>query len=423
MNVDSEIRAVRTLSDGRLAVVANDGLVLLVASDSMVPAQREVYTIGVLNTEAYVDDLAVTVSKFNATVEGFQFVVKGYREVTKLNLALLSGEVDVIATADRFALKNYIKQDLLVPLEEVVPELFEEGVLIENIVDATREDGTCYYLPREFAIEGRVLECRLAEGELPFETRQEYYDFIRGNDSHYLKSVERKFLFSHMASTLDEWIDWEANTCHFDDGSFEATLVFCNEGAPSLEIALMSEYSEPLPWYPKPAYSGSFSMSNLIFDPWFADVESAKEYVAGLENGDPKVLPETNEDGWAWVAHHLPSAVHEGFAIGTNRYFAVVDKAESREAAGAFLRWHFLEDVVGEIAPDYPGLDYNDYNIKQVDRFSINQAECERFVGRNLAWDGSNKEARLALEQRKYEDTWKIIKQADHLQYFDNAIF
>ena len=55
--------------------------------------------------------------------------------------------------------------------------------------------------------------------------------------------------------------------------------------------------------------------------------------------------------------------------------------------------------------------------------FSINQAECERYVSRNLAWDGEDKETRLPVEQRWYEDTWKIIRQADHLQFWRNAVF
>ncbi|MBE6998980.1 MAG: hypothetical protein E7428_02205 [Ruminococcaceae bacterium] len=419
VNGMSDVRSVRSLSDGRILMVVNGELIELTASETSVPAERNVYVLGVMDG-GYFDDISLLAAKFNSQGGEYQFVAKEYKDITRLNLALLSGEVDVIVTADQFALKNYVKQDLLAPLEEVVPEFFEEGVLIENIVDVTREDGTCYYLPREFAIWGRVMEYRLLEKGEPFETLDAYYDFIRENDPRFLRSIQKRQLFTHMTSALDEWIDWENNNCHFDDGSFEATLEFCNEAAPSYET---TENSYPTPGSLTPTYSGLLYLDNLIYDPYFTRIESAKEYVAGLENGDPEVLPETNEGGWAWVAHPLPSAVYDGFAIDAERYFAVVDKEESREAAGAFLRWHFLEDVVGEIAPDDPGLDYNDYNIKQVDRFSINQAECERYVGRNLAWDGSNKEVRLALEQRKYEDTWNIIKQADHLQHFDNAIF
>ncbi|MBR4865968.1 MAG: hypothetical protein IKU11_04735, partial [Clostridia bacterium] len=133
VNGMSDVRAIRSLSDGRLLVVADGGLIALSESESSVPAQRKVYTLAVMNG-GYAPDLSLTAAKFNALGKDCQFVVKEYKDVTKLNLALLSGEVDVIVTADQFSLRNYIKQDLLVPLEDLIPELFEEGVLLENVV-------------------------------------------------------------------------------------------------------------------------------------------------------------------------------------------------------------------------------------------------------------------------------------------------
>ncbi|MBQ2749898.1 MAG: hypothetical protein IJF34_08960 [Clostridia bacterium] len=411
VNGMSDVRSVRSLSDGRILMVVNGELIELTASATSVPAERNVYVLGVMDG-GYFDDISLLAAKFNSQGGEYQFVAKEYKDVTKLNLALLSGEVDVIVTADQFALKNYVKQDLLAPLEEVVPGFFEEGVLIENIVDATRINGTCYYLPREFQVYGRVMEYRLLEKGQPFETPQAYYDFIRENDPRFLESTEKKLLLNSMAPTVDEWINWESGTCHFDNGSFEAMLEFCNDAT----IFGKASASQP-------TYSGSFQMTELIYGSYFADIETAKEYVAGLPNGDPDTLPDTDQDGWAWVAHPLPSSVYDGFEICTERFYAVVDKEESREAAGEFLRWHFLENVVGEIAPDDPADDYEDFVLKGVYKYSINQAECERYVGRNLAWDGEDKETRLPLEQRRYEDTWQIIRQADHFQNYQNVIF
>jgi len=418
VNDMSDVRTIRSLSDGRLLVVADGGLIALSESESSVPAERKVYTLAVMNG-GYVPDLSLIVAKFNALGKDCIFVVKEYKDVTKLNLALLSGEVDVIVTADQFALRNYIKQDLLVPLEELIPELFEEGVLLENIVNASRINGICYYLPREFQIQGRLMEYRLLEDGIPFETPQEYYDFVLENDPRYLKSIEKKGLITHLAPTVDEWVDWENNRCHFDDGSFEALLEFCNEAA---TFQTMINH-DPSISCDEPSYSGGLWVQNLMYYTNFAVAESAKEYVESLPNGDPDTLPDTNQEAWAWVAHPLPSRVYDGFEISIERFFAVVDKEESREAAGEFLRWHFLENVVGEIAPDDPEEDYEDFVLKGVYEYSINQAECERYVGRNLSWDGEDKETRLPLEQRRYEDTWQIIRQADHFQNYQNVIF
>ena len=64
-----------------------------------------------------------------------------------------------------------------------------------------------------------------------------------------------------------------------------------------------------------------------------------------------------------------------------------------------------------------------DFDLKGMYRFSINLAETERYVGRNLTWDGEDKETRLPVEQRWYQDTWKMIRQADHLAYYRNAVY
>ncbi len=78
---------------------------------------------------------------------------------------------------------------------------------------------------------------------------------------------------------------------------------------------------------------------------------------------------------------------------------------------------------MGEIPPDQTdGFNEVLYQIGYHD-LSINRAECERYIGRNLALEGEDNEERLVVEQRRYEDTWKIIHSADHLWYFRNAVF
>ncbi|MBQ2748711.1 MAG: hypothetical protein IJF34_02900 [Clostridia bacterium] len=417
----SQVRAVRTITDGRVLVVANGGLTVLTESDSVTPEERHVYTIGVIDTgylDRASDDVDAAATKFNSRSTNNKFVVKRYKDVTKLNLAVLTGEVDILAIDDHFALNNYVKQGFLASLEEIVPEFFEEGVLIENIVDATRVDGKCYYLPREFELYGITIESRLLEDGQTFETPQEYFDFIREKDPNYLKLFEKKTMLTYFAPGLDEWIDWETNTCHFDDGTFEATLEFCNEGIENWEGQNVLTYTNRR-WFSgyrsHPLYPS--------FEGLFTDAKEAKEYLANHPAANPEKLPVSESDIWARVMMPLPSRVHDGYEIYVDHYYAVADKEESREAAGEFMKWFFLENVVWEIAPDDPEDDYPDCVSKGISHFSINQAECERYVSRNLAWDGQDKETRLPVEQRRYEDTWKAIRQADHLSFWRNAVF
>ncbi|MBR4865775.1 MAG: hypothetical protein IKU11_03740, partial [Clostridia bacterium] len=415
VNGTSMVRAIRPLSDGRILMVANGGLIELVQSDTSVPANQEVYVIGLMKG-GHIDYVSLTAAQFNGAGKGYRFVVKEYKDVTKLNLALLSGEVDIIATADLFSLRNYVKQGLLAPLEEVVPEFFEEGVLIENVVDATRVDGVCYYLPREFDLMGRAIECRLLEEGQTFETPLEYIDFVREKDPGYLEWATKDLILSHIVPNFDEWIDWENNSCHFDDGTFKVTLEFCNKGA-----TFETWNPEALTYTRLEQIMGGIRYP--YFENLFIDVASARAYLSEKAGVNLEKLPESTGEVRAEVIMPFPSSVHDGYEIWAEQYFAVVDKEASREATAEFMKWHFLEDVVGEIAPDDPEADHMDFDLKGMYRFSINLAETERYVGRNLTWDGADKETRLPVEQRWYEDTWKMIRQADHLAYYRNAVY
>ena len=172
-------------------------------------------------------------------------------------------------------------------------------------------------------------------------------------------------------------------------------------------------------------------LTDSIQNNYFTDVKTAKEYQAGL----PEMVPGTEDwpTNYAWVTYPMPSSVHDGYEMFVRHYFAVVDNEVSREAAGDFLRWHFLEDVVEEFPKDY------DYWLR--DGFSINRDETDRFLLRYI--DG---EVELSVDpelpadvqeyildeqrlhnsrcgQEQYEKTWEFIREGDHFQYFRNDIF
>ena len=393
---DSEVLGVRALSNGHILVVANGGVIELTESDGVVPAERNVYTLGLVNYHNYIGYISTVVAKFNGQSEKIQFTVKEYPSVAKMNLALLSGEVDLIVSSDHFLLKNYIKQGILASLEKIVPEFFEEGVLIENVVDATRVDGTCYFLPRHFSVVGRRINRDILEEGQVFETPEQFYDFTLEKTPGTMKSLTKSVHMTHYGTNIDEWIDWETNKAHFDDGSFEALLEYCNHGAPS-EDELDFTSSD----------IASFFLGNLMFENDFADYEGAKVY-----NGE-----------YASVAYPFPSTAHDGYDIESYDYFCVVDREESQEAAREFLMYHFLEDMIGEIPPDDSGMSNEELYEAGYRELPINQAECERVLSRNLALEGEEFEERLVMERRRYEDTWKIIRSADHFWYFRNAVF
>ncbi len=437
VTLSSMVRSVRALSDGRLLVVVDGKLVELTGSDG--PVERiTACTIGVIDYEGILDFLNLSVAKYNDLAENVYFQIKEYEDIVKLNLDILSGEVSMVITPDRFALNNYVKQGLLAPLEEVAPKLFEKDVLIENVVEAARIDGTCYYLPREFTVRGECVTKPdlLKDGNL-FETRQAYCDFISEHDPDYFAARTPGDIFENFAHDLDEWIDWEANTAHFDDGSFAALLEFCSQGSTREEVTeYWSEKSATESQWGRNWKAASFTLTDTVESYRFTQVKEAQDYQKDLPKEDGEGGPET----WVQVDFPMPSVEHEGYEIFAENFFAVVNEEESKEAAGEFLTWFILENVEEE----YPEKNY----AYEASGFPISQKETERYLGRLLNGHVDPEAEVAALDeesakypnvvmsirnaaqihnmqcgQEQYDITWSYIEKADHFGYAENEIY
>ncbi|MBQ2748798.1 MAG: carbohydrate ABC transporter substrate-binding protein [Clostridia bacterium] len=421
VTLSSGLRTVCSLADGRILVTIDGKLIELSPSDGS-EEQEAIYNIGVLdyyNPWGGMDDLNLVIAKYNDQSENGYFRIKEYRDVANLNLALLSGEIAMVITPNQFVLQNQVKQGALASLEDVAPKLFEKDVLIESIVDAARIDGVFYYLPRYFDIRGELITdpSLLKDGKL-FETRQEYYDFITQNDPNYFEQNTPGDIFDTFARDMDEWIDWEANTCHFDDGTFEALLEFASQGATQEEA---DQYES---WLWNQSQFGihwkvsSFTLSDGVENYRFTDLKKALSHQAtaaepNAQNDDPAA--------WAQIDFPMPSRVHDGYEIFAQNFFAVANQEESQEAAGKLLTWLILEDVEEKFPDDQVW-----YWIKM--GFSINKDETERYLGRlrNAFVEESNgldMMHNLKCGEKQYKATWDYIHNADHFRYADNELF
>ena len=346
----SMVRSVRTLPDGRLLVSVDGNLIELSESDGNDTVT--ICDIGVIDyhgDDQAVDDLNLLISRYNDQAKRIFFRVKEYEDVGILNMAVLSGDVDLLITSNRLTLNNYIKQDLLVALEEVAPKLFEKDVLIESVVDATRVDGTCYYLPLNFEICGESVydPSLLKDGKL-FVTREEYYNYITENDLEYFKNQTPSQILDVFARDLDEWIDWENNTCHFDDGTFAALLELCERGSTQEEIneywSELNEQSTLNSWWGHRQKASSFTLKDAVESYRFTDAKKATEYQETLPVVDYIGGPTT----WVELDFPMPSRIHEGYEIDAHNLYAIVDHEDSKAACADLLQWIILEDVEEE---------------------------------------------------------------------------
>ena len=419
INKTSVVRSVCSLSDGRILVVADGKLIELSDAESN-NEQTKLYTIGVIDHYGSLDDLNLAVSKYNDSSEKVYFRVKEYDNLANLNLAILSGDIAMVVTSNRFALNQQVKQGALASLDEVAPRLFEKDVLIETVVDATRMDRVCYYLPEMFDVQGENLTdpSLISDGTL-FDTRQEYYDFIIQNDPDYFKRRTPEDIFDTFANDLDQWINWEEYTSHFDDGTFEDMLVFCNQGVSEDEAEQYQSWlSSVFPGqFARDWTVGSFILKDSVESFRFTEVKKAQDYQKAIRE---------SERNWVQLDFPMPSSVHDGYGIIAHNFFAVVENEKSRNTTGELLEWLILEHVTEEF-PD------EGISLWIRDGFSINRDETDRYLRRLLnAYvdpEENPKKKELAQLQNSmsgeepYKTTWSYIHNADHFVYTENEIY
>ncbi len=446
-NDTSATRSVRALTDGRLLVSVDGKLIELSESDGTDAVT--ICNIAAIEYDAGIgdfSDLSLLLSKYNDQADGTFFRAREYEDAASLNLAILSGDVDMVITPNRLILKNYVKQELLAPLEEVVPALFEKDVLVESVVNAAKVDGVCYYLPTSFHVCGEYITdpSDLKDGKL-FEDRVAYYDYIRENDPEYFKDNATDQILKTFANDLDEWIDWETSTCHFDDGTFAPLLELCALGCTEEEAyAYFNSKTSMEQWWGRERKAASFELEDGVESYRFTDVKSALDYQKEHPAATDRLGGPTT---WVQVDFPIPSRVHEGYAIDAHNLYAIIDHEETKAACGDLLSWLILEDVIEE----FPENDKDPYYATHRfwDGFPINKDETDRYLKRLIhsyldpeAEAASvNPEAvkispSIAAEMRylaqdfdakcgetQYEIAWEYINKADHLRYTDGDIF
>ncbi|MBQ4623312.1 MAG: hypothetical protein IJB51_02085, partial [Clostridia bacterium] len=150
----TDFRRMLVTEDNRILLLTATGILEYAPFEKEEGKSAEQNTILIASCNVAMPELTEkAISRFNQTHPEYTATLKIYEDAVSLNKDILSGEVDLILSNDRILFQNYIHQDLLWDLEELCPTLFQDGVLLKNIVDAARVDGVSYYLPRGFIVE------------------------------------------------------------------------------------------------------------------------------------------------------------------------------------------------------------------------------------------------------------------------------
>ena len=280
--------------------------------------------------------LSEMIAKYNLTSKN-KVEIRTYSDQTQLNLAVLSGEVDMVGSHDCGVLLNYAKQDYLEPLDNVIGELLSSGELMENIVNAGKYKGTRYLITDFYQIYGMLLPTAVVEkAGGRFDSMAELINALNNLEvQNYQKTNVKEYTLNQFLSHgITAWVDDEANTCNFEEENFIGMLKICNQYAKDEDEVFANENS----------YRPLFNPMWQIMSP--SDVSGLLIYfeIKGTEK------PFTSY-GLQGSLFPSPTQKDSGLTIRPDYLYCVMEQSEKKQNCADFLNW-YLSDEIQQYAVD-----------------------------------------------------------------------
>ena len=316
----SFVRRILILSDDKLVVLTEDTIILLSVGEE----EEESLTLGVVNHSLDYTGFEKEVTAYNRTGRGLPVKIRYFDDIAKLNLALLSGEIDLIGSREIMEMRNYADRGILWALEDADTVLLREGELIPSVVESAKWKGKTSFLPGKVCIWGAFARKSDVQSRGPVATASDYMKMVREVYPDHMRSQVGLIFYDWAFSRdLDQWIDWEKGTCHFDDGSFAEFLTFCGDCAKDVDEAVANEleirYTD---------INGGFGVGESFMEP------------------TPEILKIFGSDYEQYELYPYPSAYnahHGGKALEAQLFYGIVTGSERREEALRFMEYMLLE--------------------------------------------------------------------------------
>ncbi|MBR4865701.1 MAG: carbohydrate ABC transporter substrate-binding protein, partial [Clostridia bacterium] len=271
------------------------------------------------------------VSLYNMQTAG-NVEIRVFEERAQLNLAILSGDVDMVVGHDSGFIRNYAKRGVLEPLKNVIGETLSSGELMENVVEAGRVNGEIYMIPDLVRICGMQIPKSLAdEVDGRFDSMRELIDMLnREGGLCFQKYDIKEIVFGNMIDlTISNWIDEENATCSFDDPDFAAVLEYCNGAHDNIDEAfLWREQNEDYTIFWPCQYAW-----------WIENLELTQRFL------DPETGRARTEHGVAAALIPVPNQKGYELAMNSEQFMAIVRQSRVKASAGEFLTWLLSEET------------------------------------------------------------------------------
>lgn len=293
------------------------------------------------------------VNNFNSIYDG-QYrieIVDDYVAVEKdfsasLNEAIITGDVpDIVCVFDYSVIQSLAGKNALAdlyPLIDSDPELSRE-MFMQNVLEANEFDGRLAVLPCGFNISTMAAKDKFLGGAgenwTPAEMISAVENLPDGVNTSMEASSPYDFLYSMLFHSVGSYVDYDNAECSFDSEEFVTLLELCMD-CPKCEPINDADKSgdELIAYYEERenAYKNDQSfMTRFGFG-------SYKEYVDGLETvfgSDPVTL----------VGYPTTDGSGSRLSFSGMDNFVIMEGSENKDAAWAFIRQYYLEDVAQDL--------------------------------------------------------------------------
>ncbi|MBQ4623901.1 MAG: carbohydrate ABC transporter substrate-binding protein [Clostridia bacterium] len=314
-------------------LLSENKLIALTPKETQADEEGETIIMGVEATQFHLMDI---VAQYNLA-SGNRIEMKKFDDFNQLNLAVLSGEVDMVASANGDRLTNYARQGYLKPMEEVIGDLLASGDFYPNVLDALNYRGKTYLMTDSFKVYGMSLPKSVVDQTGEPQSMGELVEILDSlNDQSFYKRVTKEFAFRHfLMNGISAWVDLENYTCDFVNEDFLTLLHLADRYATDqAEVdANRNEYNKKL-----------FNT--------FCAIHHARSVNLALEFEIKGTEKPYSSYGLEAAMVPCPTQPGYGFAIVPNVLFGILESSERKDAAEDFLRW-LLSPEIQEYTLEY----------------------------------------------------------------------
>ncbi len=391
------LQTITPLPDGRILVVDSNALTVLTPGE-----EKEAQDTTTIRVACYpsITGFSKKAALYNREDGEHRLEIKVYESLSALNLALLSGEVDLLVSSDPYTLRRYAARGILQPLDELIPGVLDSGELFSGVVQAGTVEDEVYFLPTDIRMLAMTLPTSVLErygGSFrDLEELQQCLDSLESQSFYEIqfRDIALNYFLWH---GLPNWVDFETGTCNFQDETFLWVLEHCNRYAVDFQATQHSDDGI------KPLFSPYFQLNDAVS----LSMLDIQYEIKG--QGIPAYSESMAADVFAF-----PIGEDSGLLLESDFVLAVTAGSPAEEACGDFLSWIFSEET-----HENAMLFMREYGDRG---FSIYRDITDQYL-KDAYWNHSTEEANALREEylsllenaNRYvgsgADVWQVIKE------------